>query len=140
MNKLITNLIIKVYQIYHTNRLITNIIINVYLTLHPSLIKFNLTSAFSKCSISFMTPIERPYSSRAFPPLLKPRSVTVNQHSRQSGDSPSLPPGDCTNKGTKEQTFIVTKLLTTLYTIGNGSKRENSYIQYIIAFGLVSPD
>ena len=99
-----------------------------------------MTSAFSKCSISFMTPVERPYSSRAFPPLLKPRSVTVNQHSRQSGDSPSLPSGGSSFICTKEQTFIVTKLLTTLYTIENESKRDNSYVQYIIAFGLVSPD
>ena len=87
-----------------------------------------MTSAFSKCSISFMTPVERPYSSRAFPPRLKPRSVIVNQHSRQSGDSPSLPSGDSSFICTKEQTVIVTKLLTILYTNGNGSKRANSYM------------
>ena len=47
----------------------------------------------------FLTLVERPYSSQAFPPRLEPRSVSVDKHSRQSGDSSLI----CT----KEQTVIV---------------------------------
>jgi hypothetical protein len=109
-----------------------------HIHIFPQVINWKWRQRF--LNVLSISPVEGPPSSRAFALSLKSRSVSINQHSRQSGDSPFLSPGDCTNEWTKEQTSIVTKLLTTLYTIGNGSKRENVYVQYIIAFGLVSSD